>query len=100
MLPAVVLRDPPCLIGLGKIFLEALLLFLLRNVHPELEDQLLIVGEPAFKLVDLLAGNQPFRLLDYVVKAISEDLAIPTMLEYRHVSVVRQNELITMQKVI
>src|SRR5262249_33718232 len=100
MLSAVILGDPPCLIGIGKIFLKALLLLLLRNVHPELEEQLTIVGEPTFKLVDLLAGDKPLRLLDYVVKAISEDLAIPTVLEYRHISIVRQNELITMQKVI
>src|SRR5438477_1116203 len=69
-------------------------------MHPELHEHLTVIAEPTLSLVDLLISLAPLAFLYELVAAIVEHSPVPSVIEQRHLSVIRQIELIAMKKVI
>src|SRR5712671_5144013 len=100
MMTFVVLSYTPREICIGETLLETLSLFFLGNMHPQFDEYLTVVTEPALKFVNLLVSFPPFAFLYQLVASSFEHSAIPAMVKECHLSVVRQIQLIAMQKVI
>ncbi len=99
-MPLVLPRDFPSQQGIAQEGAEALLLFLFRDVQPELDQHLAVVRQPALEFVDLRVGLTPDFFLHELVAPLDQHAAVPRVIEDCHLAVVWQHHLIAPQEVI